>query len=219
LFYGGHILKPNLAERTQTLVDFDNSIRNGSHCILCGVDEAGRGPVAGPVVAAAVIFSDDAYIEGIFDSKQVSQKRREELFEEIMESAVSYGIGIVSNEEIDRINILNATKMAMDIAVSKLKDSPGVIIADGNFYCNTSSVVQNIVKADEKSFSTAAASILAKVTRDRIMCEYQAQFPNFTFSMHKGYCTVAHMDEILEYGYTKIHRRSFRLKAVQGELF
>lgn len=212
-------MKPNLAERTQTLVDFDNSIRNGSPGILCGVDEAGRGPVAGPVVAAAVIFSDDAYIEGIFDSKQVSQKRREELFEEIMESALSYGIGIVSNEEIDRINILNATKMAMDIAVSKLKDSPGVIVADGNFYCNASSVVQNIVKADEKSFSTAAASILAKVTRDRIMCEYQSQFPNFTFSMHKGYCTVAHMDEILEYGYTKIHRRSFRLKAVQGELF
>jgi ribonuclease HII len=213
------MVKPNLAERTQTLVDFDNSIRNDLPGILCGVDEAGRGPIAGPVVAAAVIFSDDAFIEGVFDSKQVPLKRREELFEEIMQCALSYGIGIVDNNEIDRINILNATKMAMDIAVSKLKESPAVIVADGNFYCNTNSTVQNIVKADEKSFSTAAASILAKVTRDRMMCDYGGEFPNFTFSMHKGYCTLAHMDEILEFGYTKIHRRSFKLKAIQGELF
>lgn len=207
-----------IAQRTKALIEFDSSIRV-KYGTLCGVDEAGRGPVAGPVVAAAVVFSDDAYIEGVFDSKQVPFKKREELYDEIIAGAVSYGIGIVNNLQIDEINILNATKMAMNIAVSKLIERPNVIVADGNFYANSDSQVENVVKADAQSFSVAAASILAKVTRDRIMCEYQNQFPNFTFSLHKGYCTVAHIDEIMEYGYTEIHRRSFRLKAVQGELF
>lgn len=213
------VMKPDLAARTQSLITFDNALRLAHSGILCGVDEAGRGPIAGPVVAAAVIFSDDTYIEGVFDSKQLTAKRREELYEEIISSAVTYGIGIVENDKIDEVNILNATKMAMNIAIEKLLEKPSVIIADGNFYQNDNADVCNVVKADGQSFSVAAASILAKVTRDRIMCGYENTYPNYSFSLHKGYCTVAHIDEILEHGYSRIHRRSFRLKAVQGELF
>lgn len=212
-------MKTDLAERTRKIIDFDNSMRSKPGEVLCGVDEAGRGPAAGPVVAAAVIFNDDAFIEGVFDSKQVSPARREKLFEEIICMSVSYGVGIVDNNKIDNINILNATKLAMDIAVSKLKETPTLIIADGNFYSKDTARVVNLVRADESSFSVAAASIIAKVTRDRIMCGYQKVYPSFTFSMHKGYCTPGHIDEIIEYGYTAIHRRSFRLKALQGELF
>src|SRR4030095_617375 len=193
-------MKQDLAERTRKIIDFDNSVRSKSGgMVLCGIDEAGRGPAAGPVVAAAVIFSDDVYIEGVFDSKQVLPAKREKLYEEIICSSVTYGVGIVDNKEIDSINILNATKLAMDIAVSKLKQMPSVIIADGNFYVKESPEVISLVRADEMSFSVAAASIIAKVTRDRIMCSYQEVYPNFTFSMHKGYCTQAHIDEIMEY--------------------
>lgn len=206
-------------KRTLQLINFDNMVRSEYGCTLCGVDEAGRGPIAGPVVAAAVVFSDDTYIEGVYDSKQVSKKKREELFDEIISSAHSYGIGIISSDEIDKLNILNATKKAMDMAVLNLNEIPGIIVADGKFYEHSVSRVQNLVKADEKSFSVAAASILAKVTRDRIMCEYQNKYPCFSFSLHKGYGTTAHIDEIIEHGYTEIHRRSFKLKAVQGVLF
>ena len=182
--------------------------------LLCGVDEAGRGPLAGPVVAAAVIFSDDVYIEGVYDSKKITRKHREDLFDEIISSALCWGIGIVDNQKIDELNILNATKAAMTAAIDKLTELPGIIIADGNFYSHPMAEVKNVIKADEKSFSVAAASILAKVTRDRIMCEYEQVYPNFAFASHKGYGTAAHMDEILEFGYTDIHRRSFKLKAI-----
>lgn len=212
-------IKISLKRRTRKIVKFDDKMRKELDGFLCGVDEAGRGPVAGPVVAAAVIFSDDAFINGVYDSKQVLPEKREELYDEIINSAVSYGIGIVDNVEIDKINILNATKMAMNIAISKLREIPRMIIADGNFYKHDLARVENIVKGDAASFSIAAASILAKVTRDRIMREYQNTYPNFTFATHKGYCTLNHIDEILEFGYTDIHRRSYRLKAMQGELF
>jgi len=182
--------------------------------LLCGVDEAGRGPLAGPVVAAAVIFSDDVYIEGVYDSKKITRKHREDLFDEIISSALCWGIGIVDNQKIDELNILNATKAAMTAAIDKLTELPGIIIADGNFYSHPMAEVKNVIKADEKSFSVAAASIIAKVTRDRIMCEYEQVYPNFAFASHKGYGTAAHMDEILEFGYTDIHRRSFKLKAI-----
>lgn len=208
-------LNSRSAERTGIIIKFDRNLRQEFGSLLCGVDEAGRGPLAGPVVAAAVIFSDDVYIEGVFDSKQVTKKRREELYDEIIHHALSYGIGIVDNFDIDSMNILNATKEAMKIAVSRLNEIPAVIIADGNFYMHPRLKVKNVVKADEKSFTVAAASILAKVTRDRIMCEYQKQFPHFSFSHHKGYCTADHIDEILEHGYTEIHRKSFRLKAAE----
>ncbi len=205
--------------RTQSIIEYDNIIRRELNCLLCGVDEAGRGPIAGPVVAAAVIFGDDVYIEGVFDSKQVTKKRRNELFDEITSQALCWGVGIIDNRQIDELNILNATKEAMNMAISKLKETPGVIIADGNFYFNPIAQVRNVIKADEKSFTVAAASIIAKVTRDRIMCEYENRYPNYSFSHHKGYGTSAHIEEILEYGYTDIHRKSFRLKAIQGVLF
>lgn len=202
-------------ERTRKLIEYDNSIRAVTGGLLCGVDEAGRGPIAGPVVAAAVIFSDDVYIEGVYDSKKVTHKRREELYLEITQNAVCWGVGIVDNIQIDELNILNATKEAMNTAIGNLTELPAVIIADGNFYFNPAAEVKNVIKADEKSFSVAAASIIAKVTRDRIMCRYEEKYPNFTFSHHKGYGTQSHIDEILEFGYTDIHRKSFRLKAVE----
>jgi len=205
--------------RTRGIIEYDTMIRREGKGLLCGVDEAGRGPIAGPVVAAAVIFSDDVYIEGVYDSKKVTRKRREELYEEITSQAISWGVGIIDNRQIDELNILNATKEAMNLAISRLKELPGVIIADGNFYFNPIAEVRNVIKADEKSFSVAAASIIAKVTRDRIMCEYENRFPNYSFSHHKGYGTQDHIEEIIEFGYTEIHRRSFKLKAVQGELF
>lgn len=202
------------AERTRKIIEYDNNIRAVSKGLLCGVDEAGRGPIAGPVVAAAVIFSDDVYIEGVYDSKKVTHKRREELYDEITHHALCWGVGIVESGIIDELNILNATKEAMNAAIRNLTELPAVIIADGNFYFNPAAEVKNVIKADEKSFSVAAASIIAKVTRDRIMCRYEEKYPNFTFSHHKGYGTQSHIDEILEFGYTDIHRKSFRLKAV-----
>jgi len=211
----------NFAQRTRNIIEFDNSLRSSIRGFLCGIDEAGRGPVAGPVVAAAVVFDDDVYIEGVFDSKQVTRKRREDLYDEIIHTARCWGIGIVDSDKIDSMNILNATKYAMSNAVGRLSEMPEIIIADGNFYISpaVNIKVTNVVKADEKSFTVAAASIIAKVTRDRIMCEYENEYPNFSFSHHKGYGTVQHIDEIMEFGYTKIHRRSFKLKAVQGVLF
>lgn len=202
------------SKRTRGIIEYDSAIRLDTGRLVCGVDEAGRGPLAGPVVAAAVIFSDDVYIEGVFDSKKVTGKHREELYEEIIAAATCWGIGIVDNLKIDELNILNATKAAMTMAIDKMTELPGIIIADGNFYSHPMAEVRNVVKADEKSFSVAAASILAKVTRDRIMCEYEQVYPNFAFASHKGYGTAAHLDEILEFGYTDIHRRSFKLKAI-----
>lgn len=201
--------------RTRKLTDYDNSLRAVKGGLLCGVDEAGRGPIAGPVVAAAVIFSDDAYIEGVYDSKKVAEKKREELYGEITSTAICWGVGIVESRQIDELNILNATKEAMNIAIGNLTEAPAVIIADGNFYFNPAAEVMNVIKADEKSFSVAAASIIAKVTRDRIMRGYEDIYPNFSFSHHKGYGTQSHIDEILEFGYTDIHRKTFRLKAVE----
>ncbi len=203
------------SNRTQSIIEYDTIIRREGKGLLCGVDEAGRGPLAGPVIAAAVIFSDDVYIEGVYDSKKVTKRHRDELYDEITNQALCWGVGIIESRQIDELNILNATKEAMNTAILRLKETPGVIIADGNFYFNPTAKVKNVVKADEKSFTVAAASIIAKVTRDRIMCEYEKTYPNFAFSEHKGYGTSAHIEEILEFGYTDIHRRSFRLKAVE----
>lgn len=213
--------KSRIKERTNRLIEFDSGLRAAilGSGVLCGVDEAGRGPIAGPVVAAAVIFSDDAYIEGIFDSKQLTHNKRELLFSEIIEAALSYGVGIVDNNDIDLRNILQATKEAMNKAVSKLKIHPDLIIVDGNFYKNSKSEVKNFIKGDEKSFSIAAASIVAKVTRDRLMADFEKDYPHFSFAAHKGYGTRKHIDEILEHGFTAIHRKSFKVKSLQGELF
>jgi ribonuclease HII len=211
-------MKQDLALRTWKIYEFDRKIRSKCRGYLCGVDEAGRGPIAGPVVAAAVIFSDDVYIDGVFDSKKLNACKRRELYEQVTQNAASYGIGIASHSEIDSINILAATRLAMDRALAKLKIKPAMIIVDGNFYSSEQALVENIIGGDEKSFSIAAASILAKVTRDELMIGFQAKYPNFSFEHHKGYCTRAHIDEIIEHGYTDIHRRSFKLKAIQLEL-
>jgi ribonuclease HII len=202
---------------TLRIFDYDNRIRKGCNGLLCGVDEAGRGPLAGPVVAAATVFTDDVYIEGVFDSKALTHAHREELYEEILIMALSYGIGIVDSKKIDEVNILEATKLAMSKAVSKLKQRPVLILADGNFFEHKSIKVHNLIGGDAASFSIAAASIIAKVTRDRLMRDYQRTYPQYSFSKHKGYGTKKHIEEIRLCGFSEIHRRSFKVKSLEYE--
>lgn len=187
---------------------------------ICGIDEAGRGPLAGPVAAGAVILPKDCTILHLNDSKKLSEKRREELFLEIQEKAISFGVGIVSPGAIDEINILQATYEAMRIAVSKLSVEPDVFLNDAVTIPGIPPEKQvKIIKGDAKSVSIAAASIMAKVTRDHIMMEYDKLYPQYGFARHKGYGTKAHMDAIREFGMCPIHRRSFLTKmAAPGEM-
>jgi ribonuclease HII len=203
--------------RTKQILGFDNLLRRKCSGYVCGIDEAGRGPLAGPVVAAAVMFPDDVYIEGVFDSKMLAQKIREELYEEITGSAICYGIGIVDSKIIDEVNILEATRTAMNSALLKLKATPSLILVDGNFYSHPVHEVKNIVRGDSLSFSIAAASIVAKVTRDRMMNGYERMFPHYSFSHHKGYGTKKHIEEIRNHGLSEIHRRSFKIKELGYE--
>lgn len=180
--------------------------------LICGVDEAGRGPFAGPVVAGAVILSlDDPEREILYlnDSKKLSEKKREALYDEIMEKAVSVGVGIVEREVIDEINILQATFLAMQKAIAALDPQPDYILADAVTIPKIVIPQEGIVKGDAKSVSIAAGSIIAKVTRDRIMYEYDKLYPEYGFASHKGYGTKAHIEAIKEYGMLDIHRRSF----------
>ena len=180
--------------------------------LICGVDEAGRGPFAGPVVAGAVILSlDDPEREILYlnDSKKLSEKKREALYDEIMEKAVSVGVGIVEREVIDEINILQATFLAMQKAIAALDPQPDYILADAVTIPKIAIPQEGIVKGDAKSVSIAAGSIIAKVTRDRIMYEYDKLYPEYGFASHKGYGTKAHIEAIKEYGMLDIHRRSF----------
>jgi ribonuclease HII len=203
--------------RTEQILGFDTFLRQKCSGLVCGIDEAGRGPLAGPVVAAAVIFPDDAYIEGVFDSKMLTHKKREELYEEITCTAICHGIGIVDNNTIDEMNILEATRVAMDRALSKLKVLPALVLVDGNFYSHPVHEVKNLVRGDSLSFSIAAASIVAKVTRDRIMDDFERQYPHYSFSHHKGYGTKKHVEEIRSHGMSEIHRRSFKIKELGYE--
>ena len=172
--------------------------------------EAGRGPLAGPVVVAAVIMPKDSMIEGVNDSKKVSEKKREKLYELIIEEAISYSVGIVDQNEIDRINILNATKAGLTEAVRTLKVKPELILVDALTNIDTCGVpYQSIIKGDAKSYSIAAASIIAKVTRDRIMREWDKVYPQYGFEKHKGYGTAAHISAIKENGLCPLHRLSF----------
>ena len=180
--------------------------------LICGVDEAGRGPFAGPVVAGAVILSlDDPEREILYlnDSKKLSEKKREALYDEIMEKAVSVGVGIVERDVIDEINILQATFLAMQKAIAALDPQPDYILADAVTIPKILIPQEGIVKGDAKSVSIAAGSIIAKVTRDRIMYEYDKLYPEYGFASHKGYGTEAHIEAIKEYGMLDIHRRSF----------
>ena len=210
-------MEHSYTSRTLSILEYDTILRKDVYGYLCGVDEAGRGPLAGPVVAAAVIFSDDVFIDGVFDSKKLTFKKREKLYGEIISSALCYGVGVVNSREIDEINILQATARAMDIAVSKLKVKPNIILADGNFYRHEKINVRNLIRGDSLSFSIAAASIIAKVTRDRLMKSYQNKFPGYSFSAHKGYGTKKHVEEIRQFGFSDIHRRSFRIKSLGYE--
>jgi len=183
---------------------------------VAGVDEAGRGPLAGPVVAAAVIFPHGVVIDGVNDSKKLTEKKRDLLFDAIRSAAVAVGVGVVDHEEIDRINILQASMLAMRIAIANLNVQPGQLLVDGNFFRHTLYPVLNIVKGDARSHSIAAASIIAKVTRDRMMCELDALYPRYNFARHKGYGTSAHIAAIAEHGQCPIHRRSFVLHKKPG---
>ena len=180
---------------------------------ICGLDEAGRGPLAGPVVAGACILPKDCTILRLNDSKKLSEKVREELFLEIQEKAISWSVGIVSPAVIDEINILQATYEAMRQAVSKLSCQPQIFLNDAVVIPGIEESRQvKIIKGDAKSVSIAAASILAKVTRDHMMLEYDAIYPEYGFAKHKGYGTKAHTDAIREFGMTPIHRRTFLKK-------
>ena len=176
---------------------------------ICGIDEAGRGPLAGPVVAAAVILPKDCRILYLNDSKKLSEKRREALFDEIKEKALAYGIGITDHETIDRINILQATYAAMREAINNLKETPDILLNDAVTIPEVSIPQVAIVKGDAKSLSIAAASVLAKVTRDHLMIEYDQTYPEYGFAKHKGYGTKAHIEALKKYGPCEIHRRSF----------
>ena len=187
---------------------------------IAGIDEAGRGPLAGPVVVACVVMPKDSMIEGVNDSKKVSEKKREKLFEEITKEALGYGIGIVPQEEIDKINILNATKEGLTLAIKELEkdlqekkrkfEKPEIILVDALTKIDTDHIpYRSIIKGDSKSYSIAAASIIAKVTRDRIMRQWDEVYPMYGFEKHKGYGTSAHITAIKEYGLCPLHRRSF----------
>lgn len=177
---------------------------------ICGIDEAGRGPLAGPVVVASAITPRDSMIEGVNDSKKISEKKRERVFEEVIKEAVSYGVGIIDENKIDEINILQATKLGLTTSLKELKVKPNLILVDALKNIDTCGVpYMSIIKGDALSYSIAAASIIAKVTRDRIMLMYDEMYPEYGFAKHKGYGTAAHIEAIRKYGLCPIHRKSF----------
>lgn len=197
-------------ERILAMKQFDLDRKKSGY--LAGVDEAGRGPLAGPVFAAAVILADDVIIESINDSKKLSEKKRERLYDEICEKAISYCVASVDEKEIDDINILQATFKAMRNAVSGLSVTPDYVLIDGNKSPSTSFAEETVVKGDSKSMSIAAASILAKVSRDRYITEIADKYPGYGFEKHKGYGTKAHYEAIEKLGICPIHRKTFLRK-------
>ena len=196
--------------------EIENSIHSEGYEIICGVDEAGRGPLAGPVCAAAVILPMGLEIPGLTDSKKLTDKKRRELFPVIKEQAIAYGIGLASHEEIDEINILQATYLAMERALAQLSVKPDIALIDGNRAKDFGLPVRTVVKGDSLSMNIAAASILAKVTRDDLMLELAEKYPEYGFEVHKGYGTKAHYEALRAHGASEIHRKNF-LKKFYGE--
>ena len=194
---------------------FEKQARREGFAAVCGIDEAGRGPLAGPVFAAAVILPEHCTVEGIDDSKKLSPKKREQLFGEIESAAVAYGIGFATEREIDRGNILQATFLAMKRAFDALGVRPGLALVDGNRMPALGVETRTIVKGDSLSASIAAASILAKVSRDRLMVQIDEIYPQYGFAKHKGYGTALHFERLKQYGPCPVHRRSF-LKSIFG---
>ena len=177
---------------------------------IAGIDEAGRGPLAGPVVVASVILPANSMIEGINDSKKISENKREKIYDSIIKEAISYGVGIVYQDEIDDINILQATKKGLTMAIDQMEKKPQLIMVDALTGIDTLGIpYKSIIKGDAKCYSIAAASIIAKVTRDRIMREWDRVYPEYGFSSHKGYGTAKHIEAIKKYGLTPIHRKTF----------
>ena len=193
--------------RTEKMKEYEKKYASFSY--ICGIDEVGRGPLAGPVVAGAVILPKDCDILYLNDSKQLSEKKREELYALIMEKALATGLGVVVPERIDEINILQATYEAMRQAIGKLKHKPQLLLNDAVTIPGVSIKQVPIIKGDAKSISIAAASIIAKVTRDRMMVEYDRTYPQYGFASNKGYGAKAHIEAIKKFGPTPIHRRSF----------
>ena len=195
--------------RSEKMLAFERKYHAMGSRYICGIDEVGRGPLAGPVVACAVILPEDEMLLHLNDSKQVSASRRDELFDEIQEKAIASAVGIVSPQRIDEINILQATYEAMHQAVERLKVTPDLLLVDAVTIPAMPMKQVGIIKGDAKSVSIAAASILAKVTRDRMMVEYDALYPEYGFAKHKGYGSQMHIEAIREYGSCPIHRRTF----------
>lgn len=196
--------------------EFEKAAVNSGFSCICGVDEAGRGPLAGPVCAAAVILPEGAVIEGLDDSKKLTEKKRERLYDIIKETAVDYSVAYGTLEEIETVNILEATYLAMNRAIEGLNIKPDFALIDGNRVPRGIKIpCETIVKGDSKSMSVAAASVLAKVTRDRLMLEYDKKYPEYNFKKHKGYGTKEHTELIKQYGPCEIHRLSF-LKNILG---
>lgn len=203
-------MKEKEEQRLKELKKIEKEIYNTGVEKICGIDEAGRGPLAGPVVVAAVIMPRESFIEGVNDSKKVSEKKRETLYEKIINEAIAWGVGIIEQKEIDEINILNATKKGLTMAIKELKVKPDRIIVDALDRIDTLGIPYTpIIKGDAKCYSIAAASIIAKVTRDRIMRQWDEIYPMYGFEKHKGYGTAMHMQAIREYGLCPLHRRSF----------
>lgn len=192
-----------------TLLEYDNAIKN-DYPILCGVDEAGRGPLCGPVCCAAVVLKDGFICEEINDSKKLSEKKREALFDVIINNCTSYGIAFVSEKTIDEINILNATLLGMENAVKQLSFTPDLVLIDGDKVPSGIQVsAKSVVKGDATSMSIAAASILAKVSRDRYMLKIHSQYPQYAINKHKGYGTKLHYELLAQYGIPNFYRRTF----------
>ena len=203
-------MKEKEIERLNLLKKDELELYNQGYKFICGIDEAGRGPLAGPVVVAAVIMPKDSFIEGVNDSKKVSEKKRELLYEQITNEAISYSVGIVDQKTIDEINILNATKLGVKLALEGLKTKPEIIMVDALNNMDTIGIPYiSVIKGDAKNYCIAAASIIAKVTRDRIMREWDAVYPDYGFAKHKGYGTADHIKTIKEKGPCILHRKSF----------
>ena len=197
--------------------EIENTYYSDTVTYICGVDEAGRGPLAGPVCAAAVILPRDLEIPGLTDSKKLTDKKRRELFPIIKEQAIAYGIGFASEQEIDEINILQATFLAMQRAIDQLEGKADMALIDGNRQKDFGLPALTVVKGDSLSASIAAASVLAKVTRDDLMLEMAETYPEYGFEIHKGYGTKAHYEALRKYGASPIHRRSFLKKFYENQ--
>lgn len=203
-------MKEKELERLTEIKKIEEELYKKGTTSIAGIDEAGRGPLAGPVVVACVVMPRDSMIEGVNDSKKVSEKKREKLYDVILEEAISYSVAIIGQDVIDEINILNATKQGVTKVVEELDVKPNLILVDALTHINTKGIpYDSIIKGDAKCYNIAAASIIAKVTRDRIMREWDEIYPQYGFINHKGYGTAKHIEALKEYGPCPIHRKTF----------